>query len=141
VVTGCAQPAGSKSIGVWDITYLGETDGTHRIAFRIEYSERGLPEDQEGFHDLSVIAYDRTLTEVARRSIGEVPSDINEDTRIELECSGFPFALTYAARESPCEESVDIKIAVYRGEDHGWIADQYRECNESLPPEISTVSE
>lgn len=108
------------------------------LAVRASLESKVNP-DEKAFHDVTLLGYSNALREVGRTPIGTVTgSTPSGDEVVELECDGFPFMLTFDARETPCDDRTRIDIADYSGKHpdgtHIWTIRRTRECGHGLPP-------
>lgn len=78
---------------------------------------------------------------VCRKSLGNIgPSSetFEEWDKISVHCSDFPYLITFGARESPCNKTVEITLLQHIGTSADG-REQYtgyeRKCHEGLPPE------
>lgn len=75
------------------------------------------------FHDVRVVGYSREGNEVCSEQVGPVTYE-NASRRagvtVRLECPAFPYEITTKARETPCDDNVEIQILRYDDERDGY---------------------
>ena len=85
------------------------------------------------FHRVRLLAFTKAGDLVCEKPIGDVLNQVG----VELSCSEFPHFITADARESPCDEKIDLMLLESEGKDdegeYVWKA-KYRGCDGDLLP-------
>lgn len=138
----------------------GDPDPRLRVYPRVEQTRdswemsvrvRNMYDWDTSFHDVTVVAFDESGTEVCRVDVGDFPQNGRFEASKTISCREFPAIVTATAEESPCD-GANIGITYWTGPDdlrgeeipEGRIVwdRTFRECNEDLAPDrvIANVS-
>lgn len=141
VISGCADYPPHREISIGAIS-ARRTESSWSLKLSVA-NDNTIGNEEANFHDVVVYAYSKQGQEIGKREIGDLTHEysVNDGKDVTLDCQSFPYAVTFDAKESPCDENTKIMIGRYDGMRDGnyvWATD-YRECGEGLPPEFSTT--
>ncbi len=141
VLAGCGTPNPNPVYPLVKLFARTERDSSDWL-LRVRVRNARVPDAP--IHDVTVVAYNDTGTEVCRKQAGDLSTIETNERIMHLTCDGFPAIITATAEESPCD-GANIQILYWIGTDEQRGADlppdvkvwesYYRECGESLPPE------
>lgn len=140
-IAGCYDYPRHRDLIFSGVRKVGRSGDAYVYEVTPKKSNSGGSDQWETFHDVTLIGYDESGTEVCRENIGDIPeSSTGSLDPVRVTCSTDPVMFTYAADESPCDDDTVIGVAVYRTDPNGdsyWWLDEQRECGEGLPPEAA----
>ena len=128
----------NRELGFSEVSLTKKMDSEIAVEIEPLKSATGADNEWNIFNSVQILGYDRHRRLVCRKELGmmgENGADAYET--VTLLCEGFPAMLTYNAKEGPCDEDTEMKIADYRGTREGeayWVARRTRRCDEGLPP-------
>lgn len=96
-------------------------------------NESSIRTEEGNFHDVRVVAYSRQGGQVCSKHVGEVTYEndsFSDGVTVRMECSSFPHEITATARETPCDETVEIQLLRYDDEQ-----EDYRVMDRRCPEE------
>jgi adenine/guanine phosphoribosyltransferase-like PRPP-binding protein len=116
-------------VSAFEIRDVGEG---FELTIQVEVAKRSYT-----VKDITLLAYAKTGTEVARHSVGTL-DESRPRAVVTTECTGFPAIITAEAATAVCQD-VNLPIMYLKSpatatENRTWEQD-YRECGEGLPPE------
>lgn len=117
-----------------------EFDAGWEMTITVQASATGFVDhEKEAFHNVVLHAYAEDWTPICSKRLGDFPDLAPRKTkRVTVECSAFPYHITFDARESPCDPNTAIWVISYQGEfdnvGRHWSETRKRACGEGLPP-------
>ncbi len=143
-LAGCVEISNyhdrDRRLSTGNISVVSESGAGLTLEVEISKSATGGDDEWETFHDVRLLGYTDEGTLVCERSLGDIRNNGDVGT-VRLQCDRFPAVITFDARESPCDDDTELKVAFYKGKreevGHYWLAEENRRCNEGLPPGTS----
>ncbi|WP_148290944.1 hypothetical protein [Halorhabdus tiamatea] len=95
---------------------------------------------ESAFHDVEILLFGKSGEQLISQQVGTVDSE----KTVALSTEAFPYLITAKAKESPCNEHVNIGLVYWEG-DRSQMGDQFddprdvwvfdgRKCDQELPP-------
>lgn len=109
-----------------------EKRGSTWVAHLTLVNESVTRTEAGNFHDVRVVAYSREGSVVCSKRVGDVTYEndsFSDGVTVRLECSSFPYEITATARETPCDETVEIQLLRYDDERESYGV-MNRKCSE-----------
>lgn len=109
-----------------------EKRGSTRVVHLTLVNESVARTEDGNFHDVRVVAYSREDSLVCSKRVGDVTYEndsFDDGVTARMECSSFPYEITATARETPCDETVEIQLLRYDDERESYRV-MNRKCSE-----------
>lgn len=137
-IAGCMERY--RELTFNSITLANVNSDEYTLEIRVVSEAGGNASKQwSTFHDVAVMCYDINSDLVGEYGLGDIGGGGYSESTISVVCTGFPYIVTFAVAESPCDGPTGIAVAYYQGVregEHYWLAERSRECGEGLPPEL-----
>lgn len=108
-----------------------EKQGSAWVVHVTLVNESSIRTEEGNFHDVRVVAYSRQGSQVCSKHVGEVTYEndsFSDGVTVRMECSSFPHEITATARETPCDETVEIQLLRYDEQEDYRVMD--RRCSD-----------